>query len=86
LDGEPVLIVHEKAVPMHICPARNDEDNEDTLRELEAPWSAKQLGEADDRPQALATLVEVYESQHLPNERLDPVPAMEMNGYDRTVC
>jgi hypothetical protein len=54
------------------------------LRALEASWSAKQVGEAGDRPDVLATLVEVYEGQHWPNERPDS-RARDGDDFPRSV-
>jgi HTH-type transcriptional regulator/antitoxin HigA len=68
---------------MHIRPIRTDEDHETALREIEALGGAEEGTDAGDRLDVLATLVETYESRRWPIEPLDPVRAMEMNGYTR---
>jgi HTH-type transcriptional regulator/antitoxin HigA len=68
-------------------PIRTDADHAAALAEVERLWGAKS-GTADgDRLDVLATLIDVYETEHYPMDPPDPVDAikfrMEQQGLSR---
>src|SRR5688500_5649876 len=70
-----------------IKPIRNKNDYEDALAEVERLWGAKAGTPRGDRLDVLATLIEVYESEHFPMDPPDPIEAikfrMEQQGLTR---
>jgi HTH-type transcriptional regulator/antitoxin HigA len=53
---------------MNIQPIRNPSDHESALKRIEALTSAKRDTQDGDELEILATLVDVFESQHFPIE------------------
>jgi HTH-type transcriptional regulator/antitoxin HigA len=74
-----------KAKP--VKPIRTKKDYEAALAELEKLWGAKLGTAAGDRLDVLATLIDVYETEHFPMDPPDPVEAikfrMEQQGLTR---
>lgn len=70
-----------------IKPIRNEKDYDAALAEVERLWGAKSGTPRGDRLDVLATLIEVYESKHLPMDPPDPIEAikfrMEQQGLTR---
>ena len=68
-------------------PIRTEADYARAMREMKRLWGAK-LGTPDgDRLDVLATLIEVYETEHFPIDPPDPIEAirflMEQQGLTR---
>ena len=70
-----------------IKPIRTKKDYEHALKEIENLWGAKLGTPEGDRLDVLATLVDVYESEHDPIDSPDPIEAikfrMEHQGLTR---
>ena len=68
-------------------PIRTKRDYEAALEEVEELWGAKSGTREGDRLDVLATLIDVYESQHFPMDPPDPIEAikfrMEQQGLTR---
>jgi HTH-type transcriptional regulator/antitoxin HigA len=68
-------------------PVRTAKDHEAALQEVERLWGAKLGTPKGDRLDVLATLIEVYESEHYPVDPPDPIEAikfrMEQQGLVR---
>lgn len=68
-------------------PIRTEADYEKALAEVERLWGAKSGTLEGDRLDVLATLIDVYESEHYPMDPPDPVEAikfrMEQQGLSR---
>ena len=68
-------------------PIRSQADYEKALAELERLWGAKSGTPKGDRLEVLATLVDVYETEHYPMDPPDPIEAikfrMEQQGLSR---
>ena len=68
-------------------PIRTKADYKAALAELERLWGAKSGTSKGDRLDVLATLVDVYETQHYPMDPPDPIEAiqfrMEQQGLTR---
>ena len=60
-----------------IKPIRNEVDYEAALEEVERLWGAKLGTLRGDRLDVLATLIDVYESQHYPIDSPDPIEAIK---------
>ena len=60
-----------------IKPIRNEDDYEGALAEVAALWGARSGTPRGDRLDVLATLIDVYESQHYPIDPPDPVEAIK---------
>lgn len=58
---------------MEIRPIRTDDDHKAALREIDRLWGAEKGTPDGDRLDVLATLVDVYESEHYPVGPADPV-------------
>jgi HTH-type transcriptional regulator / antitoxin HigA len=61
---------------MDIKPIRTNADYEEALREIERLLDAKAGTPEDERLDALATLVDAYESEHFPIDPPDPIEAI----------
>jgi HTH-type transcriptional regulator / antitoxin HigA len=70
-----------------VKPIRNEEDHQTALKEIERLWGSKAATPEGDRLDVLATLVDAYESQHVPMDPPDPIDAikfrMESQGLTR---
>lgn len=70
-----------------IRPIRTKRDYETALKDVERLWGAKSGTPEGDRLDILATLIDVYETQHLPMDPPAPVEAikfrMEQQGLTR---
>ena len=70
-----------------VKPIRSEKDHQAALLELKRLWGAKGNTPAGDRLDVLATLVDLYESEHPPIDPTDPVEAikfrMEQQGLTR---
>ncbi|HJQ61042.1 MAG TPA: helix-turn-helix domain-containing protein [Vineibacter sp.] len=70
-----------------VKPIRSAADHKAALAEMKRLWGAKLGTPAGDRLDVLATLVDVYESQHYPMDPPDPIEAikfrMEQQGLTR---
>jgi HTH-type transcriptional regulator / antitoxin HigA len=70
-----------------VKPIRTKSDYKKALAEVEHLWGAKSGTPEGDRLDVLATLIDVYESEHYPMEQPDPVEAikfrMEQQGLSR---
>src|SRR5271156_4429800 len=68
-------------------PIRSEDDYQTALAEVERLWGAKSGTPDGDRLDILATLIDVYESEHDPMDPPDPVEAikfrMEQQGLTR---
>jgi HTH-type transcriptional regulator/antitoxin HigA len=68
-------------------PIRSEADYEEALTEVERLWGAKSGTPEGDRLDVLATLIDVYETQHHPMDPPDPIEAirfrMERQGLTR---
>ena len=68
-------------------PLRTEEDHRVALGELQALWGTKSGTARGDRLDVLATLIDVYESEHYPIDAPDPIDAikfrMEQQGLSR---
>ena len=68
-------------------PIRTEDDYEQALAEVERLWGAETGTPNGDRLDVLATLIDVYESQHFPMDPPDPIEAihfrMEQMGLTR---
>src|SRR5947209_13553493 len=68
-------------------PIRSKADYKNALAELERLWGAKSGTPKGDRLDVLATLIDVYETQHFPMDPPDPIEAiqfrMEQQGLSR---
>jgi HTH-type transcriptional regulator/antitoxin HigA len=68
-------------------PIRTNADYRKSLAELERLWGARGGTPNGDRLDVLATLVDVYENEHYPIDRPDPIEAikfrMEQQGLSR---
>jgi HTH-type transcriptional regulator / antitoxin HigA len=68
-------------------PIRTEADSKATLAEIERLWGAPSGSADGDRLDVLATLVDAYESEHLPMDPPDPIDAirfrMEQQGLTR---
>jgi HTH-type transcriptional regulator/antitoxin HigA len=68
-------------------PIRSEDDYQTALAEAERLWGAKSGTPDGDRLDILATLIDVYESEHDPMDPPDPVEAikfrMEQQGLTR---
>lgn len=60
-----------------IKPIRNEVDYEAALEEVERLWGARLGTPRGDRLDVLATLIDVYESQHYPIDSPDPIEAIK---------
>ena len=58
-------------------PIRTEADYEAALAEVERLWGAKAGTAKGDRLDVLATLIDVYESQHYPMDPPDPIEAIK---------
>jgi hypothetical protein len=61
-----------RTILMDIKPIRTNAENEHALREVERLMDAKAGTPEDERLDALATLVDAYESEHFPIDAPDP--------------
>lgn len=61
----------------NVRPIRNEADYEAALEEVERLWGAKLGTPRGDRLDVLATLIDVYESQHHPIDPPDPIEAIK---------
>lgn len=79
--------VAEVNMSTELRPIRTEEDYEKALAEVEHLWGAKSGTPDGDRLDVLATLIDVYESQHYPMDPPDPIEAiqfrMEQMGLSR---
>jgi HTH-type transcriptional regulator/antitoxin HigA len=70
-----------------IKPIRTKRDHEAALAEVERLWGSKLGTPEGDRLDVLATLIEAYETAHLPMDPPDPIEAikfrMEQQGLSR---
>jgi HTH-type transcriptional regulator/antitoxin HigA len=70
-----------------IKPIRTKRDYEAALKEIERLWGAKAGTPKGDRLDVLATLIEIYETEHYPMDPPDPIEAikfrMEQQGLTR---
>ncbi|WP_040621445.1 helix-turn-helix domain-containing protein [Rhodovulum sp. PH10] len=70
-----------------IRPIRSERDHEAALAEVERLWGARSGTPEGDRLDVLATLVDAYETEHVPIDPPDPVEAilfrMEQQGLTR---
>lgn len=70
-----------------IKPIRTERDYEAALKTVERLWGAKVGTPEGDRLDVLATLIDVYESEHYPMDPPDPIEAikfrMEQQGLTR---
>jgi len=70
-----------------IKPIRTEADYEAALAEVERLWGARSGTPEGDRLDVLATLIDVYESEHQPMDPPDPIEAikfrMEQEGLSR---
>ena len=68
-------------------PIRSEADYEEALSEVGRLWGAKGGTPAGDRLDILATLIDVYETEHYPIDPPDPIEAikfrMEQQGLTR---
>lgn len=60
-----------------VKPIRSEKDYEAALAELERLWGAKLGTPRGDRLDVLATLIDVYESEHHPIDPPDPIEAIK---------
>src|SRR3954469_17095137 len=60
-----------------VKPIRTERDYEAALAEVERLWGAKAGTPKGDRLDVLATLIDVYESQHFPMDPPDPIEAIK---------
>ena len=60
-----------------IKPIRTKKDYEHAMKEIENLWGAKLGTPEGDRLDVLATLVDVYESEHDPIDSPDPIEAIQ---------
>ncbi|MBN9086444.1 MAG: helix-turn-helix domain-containing protein [Reyranella sp.] len=60
-----------------VKPIRTEADYEAALAEVERLWGAKAGTAKGDRLDVLATLIDVYESQHFPMDPPDPIEAIK---------
>lgn len=74
-------------MPNDVKPIRSDADYEAALGEVEVLWGAKSGTPKGDRLDVLATLIDVYETEHHPMDPPDPIAAikfrMEQQGLTR---
>jgi HTH-type transcriptional regulator / antitoxin HigA len=72
-----------------VRPIRSRADHEAALAEVERVWGAKAGTPEGDRRDVLATLINAYETEHVPIDPPDPVEAvrfrMEQQGLTRKV-
>jgi HTH-type transcriptional regulator/antitoxin HigA len=61
----------------NVRPIRTKKDYEATLTEVEHLWGAKLDTPDGDRLDVLATLIDVYESEHFPLDPPDPIEAIK---------
>ena len=70
-----------------VKPIRTEDDYQAAVREIERLWGSKAATPEGDRLDVLATLVDAYESQHVPMDPPDPIDAikfrMEQQGLTR---
>jgi HTH-type transcriptional regulator/antitoxin HigA len=70
-----------------VKPIRTEDDYQAAVREIERLWGSKAATPEGDRLDVLATLVDAYESQHIPMGPPDPIDAikfrMEQQGLTR---
>ena len=70
---------------MEIRPIHTAEDHTAAVHRIEALWGAEPGTRESDELDVLATLVDAYEAEHFPIQRLDPIDTikahMEMAGY-----
>ena len=70
-----------------VKPIRTKRDYEAALKEVERLWGAKAGTPEGDRLDVLATLIDVYETEHYPIDPPDPIEAikfrMEQQGLTR---
>ena len=68
-------------------PIRSKVDYKNALAEVERLWGSKSGTPKGDRLDVLATLIDVYETQHFPMDPPDPIEAiqfrMEQQGLSR---
>ena len=60
-----------------VKPIRSEGDHKVALKEIERLWGSKAGTPAGDRLDVLATLIDAYESQHVPLDPPDPVEAIK---------
>jgi HTH-type transcriptional regulator/antitoxin HigA len=60
-----------------VKPIRSEADYEEALAEVERLWGAKLGTPRGDRLDVLATLIDVYESEHYPIDPPDPIEAIK---------
>ena len=60
-----------------VKPIRSEADYEAALEEVERLWGAKLGTPRGDRLDVLATLIDVYESEHYPIDPPDPIEAIK---------
>jgi HTH-type transcriptional regulator/antitoxin HigA len=60
-----------------VKPIRSEADYEAALAEVERLWGAKDGTAKGDRLDVLATLIDVYESEHYPMDPPDPIEAIK---------
>jgi HTH-type transcriptional regulator/antitoxin HigA len=72
---------------IEVRPIRTKRDYEVAIREVELLWGAKAGTPEGDRLDVLATLIDVYETEHYPMDPPDPIEAikfrMEQQGLTR---
>ena len=61
----------------NLKPLRTEEDYRAALGELQGLWGAKSGTARGDRLDVLATLIDVYESEHYPINAPDPIEAIK---------
>jgi HTH-type transcriptional regulator / antitoxin HigA len=70
-----------------VKPIRTEDDYQWALKEIEPLWGSKSAMPEGDRLDVLATLVDAYESLHVPMDPPDPIEAikfrMEQQGLTR---
>ncbi len=71
----------------NLKPLKTEKDYEAALREIERVWGARLGTPEGNRLDILATLIDVYESEHYPMDPPDPIEAirfrMEQQGLSR---
>jgi HTH-type transcriptional regulator / antitoxin HigA len=68
-------------------PIRTEADHARAMEDLKSLWGAKDGTAESDRLDVLATLIDVYETEHFPMDPPDPIEAikfrMEQQGFTR---
>jgi HTH-type transcriptional regulator / antitoxin HigA len=60
-----------------VKPIRSNADHEAALKEVERLWGGKPGTRDGDRLDVLATLIDVYETEHFPFDPPDPIEAIK---------